>query len=88
MTPLYRPKQYTHAYFLQLRLNRYKIYPSTNINNMATLSEVGSGDASITQNTRILTSTRTKFMTVGLRKDDNNQHPEVKQKVWRTNIRY
>jgi hypothetical protein len=88
MTALHRPKQHTHAYFLQLRLNRYKIYLSTNINNMATLSEVGSGDASITQNTRILTSTRTKFMTVVLRKDDNSQHPEVKQKVWRTNIWY
>jgi hypothetical protein len=88
MIPLQGPKLYTHTYFLQLRLNRYKIYTSTNINNMAILSEVGSGNVSIAQNTKILTFVRTKFMTVGLRKDDNSQHLEVKQEVCRTNIRF
>jgi hypothetical protein len=72
MTPLHGLKLCTHIYFLQLRLNRYKIYPLQN--NMACLSEVGSGNVSIAQNSRILTSARTKFMTVGLRKDDNSQH--------------
>ena len=88
MIPLHGPKLYTYTYSLQLRLNRYKIYPSTNIDNMATLSEVGSGNVSIAQNTKILTFVRTKFMTVGLRKDDNSQHLEVKQEVCRTNTRF